>query len=86
VKRTQRSAHLPRGYWNPVTETMPREELRELQWRKLQKLLLHVYAGSPFYRERMNSAGCRPDQLETLDEYLRRFPILTRRTSCLHRP
>jgi phenylacetate-coenzyme A ligase PaaK-like adenylate-forming protein len=57
---------------------MPREELRELQWRKLQKLLLHVYAGSPFYRERMNSAGCRPDQLETLDEYLRRFPILTR--------
>lgn len=69
---------LPRGYWNPVTETMPRDALRDLQWRKLQRLLQHVYAGSPFYRERMESAGCRPDQVRSLDDYLERFPILTR--------
>lgn len=69
---------LPRGYWNPVTETMSRETLRDLQWSKLQRLLRHVYAGSPFYRQRMEDSDCRPDQLTSLDEYLSRFPILTR--------
>ncbi len=69
---------LPRGYWNPITETMPRDALHDLQWRKLQKLLQHVYQGSPFYRERMERANCRPDQIESLEEYLSRFPILTR--------
>jgi phenylacetate-coenzyme A ligase PaaK-like adenylate-forming protein len=69
---------LPRGYWNPVTETLPRDALRDLQWRKLQTLLRHLYNGSPFYRARMDRAGCRPDQLGSLDEYTARFPILTR--------
>lgn len=69
---------LPRGYWNPVTETMPREKLRELQWTKLQKLLRHVHDGSPFYRERMHSSDCRPEQMTSLEDYLNRFPILTR--------
>jgi phenylacetate-CoA ligase len=69
---------LPRGYWHPATETMPRDELRNLQWRKLQVLLHHVYDGSPFYRERMEGANCRPDQIASLEDYLNRFPILTR--------
>lgn len=69
---------LPRGYWNPVTETMPRDRLRELQWRKLRVLLRHVYEGSAFYRERMDSADCRPEQIGSLDDYLQRFPVLRR--------
>lgn len=69
---------LPRGYWNPVTETMPREALRELQWRKLRALLRHVYDRSPFYRERMDESGCAPDEIRSLDDYLQRFPILSR--------
>src|SRR5947209_2092053 len=69
---------LPRGYWHPATETMSREALRELQWRKLQVLLRHVYTGSPFYRRRMDESNCRPDQIESLDDYFSRFPILTR--------
>jgi phenylacetate-coenzyme A ligase PaaK-like adenylate-forming protein len=69
---------LPRGYWNPVAETMAREALREMQWRKLRTLLRHVYHGSPHYRGRMDDSDCRPDQIESLDDYLRRFPILTR--------
>jgi len=71
-------ADLPRGYWNPSTETLPRDALRELQWAKLQKLLRHVYAGSAFYRERMDAAGCRPEQVRSLKDYLERFPILSR--------
>jgi phenylacetate-coenzyme A ligase PaaK-like adenylate-forming protein len=69
---------LPRGYWNPSTETMPRERLRALQWQKLQRLLRHVYDGSPFYRQRMDETGCRPDQITSIEDYLARFPILSR--------
>jgi phenylacetate-CoA ligase len=71
-------SELPRGYWNPATETMPRDTLKDLQWHKLQSLLKHAYAGSPFHRERMDAARCRPDQIESLEDYLDRFPIMTR--------
>jgi phenylacetate-CoA ligase len=57
---------------------MPRAELAELQWTKLQTQLNHLYGKSPFYRQRMDSAGCRPDQVASLDDYRRRFPILFR--------
>jgi phenylacetate-coenzyme A ligase PaaK-like adenylate-forming protein len=72
------SNELPRGYWNPVTETLPRDELRRLQWTKLQRQLEHVYARSPFYRQRLDEAGCAPDRIRSLDEYFERVPILRR--------
>lgn len=65
-------------YWSAATETMPRDRLRQLQWRKLRQQLAHVYAGSPFYRARMDEAGCRPDQVASLEDYFACFPLLTR--------
>ena len=70
--------YLPRGYWNPVLETMPRDELRRRQLFKLQRHLEHAYAGSAFWRERMDAAGCPPDSIATLDDFTTRFPILKR--------
>jgi phenylacetate-coenzyme A ligase PaaK-like adenylate-forming protein len=64
--------------WRRAAETMPRDELRALQWRKLQAQLAHVYASSAFYRERMDAAGCRPHELAGLDDYFARFPLLER--------
>ena len=72
------TASLPRGMWRPSAETMPRTELRCLQWRKLQAQLAHAYAHSPFYRERMDRAGCRPDEIAGLEDYCARFPVLER--------
>ncbi|MEA2509430.1 MAG: phenylacetate-CoA ligase [Actinomycetota bacterium] len=69
---------LPKRYWNPVTETMPRADLAELQLRKLQTQLHHLYDHSPFYRQRMDTAGRSPDQIGSLDDYFKRFPILFR--------
>jgi phenylacetate-CoA ligase len=57
---------------------MARDQLHALQWRKLQTALAHAHEGSPFWRERMNAAGCRPDQVTSLADYYERFPILTR--------
>jgi len=69
---------LPRGYWNPVSETMPRERLRERQFEKLKVQLDHAYAGSRLWRERMDGAGCPPDTIRSLADFSERFPILTR--------
>jgi phenylacetate-coenzyme A ligase PaaK-like adenylate-forming protein len=66
------------GFWNPLTETLPRGELEALQWSKLQTALWHAYDGSPYWHRRMDEASCRPDGLRSLDEYRQRLPILTR--------
>ena len=73
-----RRPDLPRGYWNPRSETMPREELRERQLDKLRVQLQHAYAGSKFWQGRMDAAGCPPESIRTLADFSSRFPILKR--------
>ena len=43
-------------YWQPELETMPREQLRELQVKKL-KQTLEVCLKSPFYKKRLGELG-----------------------------
>lgn len=63
-------------YWNPKTETMPRDDLRALQLAKLRRVV--DWAGrSPHYRETFAAAGFSPGQLQTWDD-LRRLPFLSR--------
>jgi phenylacetate-coenzyme A ligase PaaK-like adenylate-forming protein len=57
---------------------MPREELRERQLQKLKVQLEHAYAGSKFWRERMDAASCQPESIRTLADFTSRFPILKR--------
>lgn len=64
-------------YWNPKNETLPREQLQELQLAKLQRMTQWAYARSPFHRQRFDAVGFHPDQLRTLDD-LRRIPFMTR--------
>ena len=64
-------------YWNPKNETMPREELRALQYVKLKRLCEWAYARCEFHRRRWDAAGFHPDQMRTLDD-LRRIPFMTR--------
>lgn len=52
------------------------EELAELQLKGLKWTVNHAYSGSAFYRERMDRAGVRPDDIRTLDD-LRRLPFVT---------
>ncbi|MBW0089040.1 AMP-binding protein [Pseudonocardia sp. KRD-184] len=62
-------------YWNPKTELLPREDLRELQLAKLRLLVGWARARSPHYRRTL--AGVRPEQLRTWAD-LDRIPFLTR--------
>ncbi len=64
-------------YWNPKNETMPREELRQLQLLKLRRMCEWAHARAPFHRRRFEAAGVHPDQIKSLDD-LRRLPMMTR--------
>jgi phenylacetate-CoA ligase len=60
--------------WNPEYESMPREELAELQFKRLQMTLRWVYENVPFHRERWESLKLKPADVRSLDD-LRKLPF-----------
>lgn len=58
-------------YWNEHFECMPREEIRILQSRRLQKLVDRVYNNVPHYREKMIAAGVEPGDIRTVDDIVK---------------
>ncbi len=64
-------------FWNPKTETLPKDQLRALQLAKLQRLVAHAWERSPFHRRLYEKASVRPEQIRTLDD-IRRLPFMTR--------
>jgi len=49
--------------WNEKMETMPRAEIEALQSRRLKDLVQRVYANVPFYKQKFDQVGIRPDEL-----------------------
>ena len=67
----------PVGYWNPKTELMPRDQLRQWQLRKLQVLLHWAYENSPFWQNKMKAAGIHPDDIQKFED-IQHLPFLTK--------
>jgi phenylacetate-CoA ligase len=61
-------------YFDEKTETLPREQLLELQFRKLQVMLNEIYGQNRFYTAKLNQAGFQPGDLKSLAD-LRHFPL-----------
>jgi phenylacetate-CoA ligase len=60
--------------WNPEYETMSREELRELQFKRLQMTLRWVYENVPLHRERWMALKLKPADIRSLED-LRKLPF-----------
>ncbi len=54
--------------WNPEYETMGREQLRELQLRRLQSTVAWVYERVPYYRDELDKSGVKPKDIKDLDD------------------
>ncbi len=67
---------MERKFWNEAMETLPREELRELQWKKLRKQMRYVYYNSVFYREQFQALGIHPDGIKDIEEFRQLPPFL----------
>jgi len=55
-------------YWNPILETLPREELRALQIRKFKRIFEWAYENSRFHRSLYDAAGIKPEDIRSLDD------------------
>ena len=51
-------------YWEEEIETMPREQLRELQLNRLKKTI-RIAAHSPYYQKVFNEYGITEDSRHT---------------------
>ena len=54
--------------WNPEYESMSRDELRDLQYKRLQMTLRWVYENVPFHRERWTAMKLKPGDIRSLDD------------------
>ena len=63
--------------WNPTKECMPREQLRELQGKRLQKLVAYVYHNVPFYRHKMQEMDLMPEDIRGIDDIVK-LPFTTK--------
>ena len=63
--------------WNPNKECMPSEQRRELQGKRLHKIVEYVYHNVPFYRNKMQDMDVRPDDINSIDDIVR-LPFTTK--------
>ncbi|WP_160212470.1 phenylacetate--CoA ligase family protein [Adlercreutzia aquisgranensis] len=64
-------------YFQPEIETMPREELFQLQLERIGETLRNAYENVPFYRQQFDEAGVRPEDFRSFED-LQRFPFLVK--------
>ncbi|HHV16633.1 MAG TPA: phenylacetate--CoA ligase [Gelria sp.] len=64
-------------YWDKEKECMSRKELEELQLRRLKETVYRVYAFVPAYRNKMDQAGVKPEDIKTLRD-LQKLPFTTK--------
>lgn len=63
--------------WNPNKECMPREQMRELQGKRLCKLVQYVYHNVPFYRHKMQEMDLTPDDIREIED-ITELPFTTK--------
>jgi len=63
--------------WNPDAETMPREELEQLQLERLQSTLNRIYKNVKFYRNRFDDLGIEPADIKSRQD-LEKIPLTTK--------
>ncbi len=63
--------------WNPDAETMPRQDLEQLQLERLQSTLNRVYRNVKFYQKRFDDLGIEPSDIRSRED-LEKIPFTTK--------
>ncbi|ADL58207.1 phenylacetate--CoA ligase [Methanothermobacter marburgensis] len=63
--------------WNREMECISREELEELQLKRLQDTVRRAYENVPYYHEAFEKEGVYPEDIESLDD-ITRLPYTTK--------
>ncbi|MCK4613869.1 MAG: AMP-binding protein, partial [Thermoplasmata archaeon] len=62
-------------YWNQKIETMPLEELKKIQLKRLRAIVRYAYNNNRFYRRKFDDAEVRPSGIRILED-IGKFPML----------
>lgn len=65
------------NYFNPEIETMPVDDIKKLQSERLAEQVKHVYENVEFYRNRMDEAGIKPEDIQGIED-LHKLPFITK--------
>jgi len=64
-------------FWCPELETIPREQLRQIQTERVALAYQYLWECSPFYRTKFEQAGLSADSVRSLDD-LQKVPVTRR--------
>lgn len=64
-------------YYQPEIETMPVDQLKALQSERLVKQVQYVYDNVEFYRNKMDAAGVKPEDIHGVED-LHKLPFITK--------
>jgi phenylacetate-CoA ligase len=64
-------------------QSLPPEDIEQISWAATRQLLQYAYAHVPYYRQRFDSVGLRPEDITTPDQYVQ-VPPLTREDVASH--
>jgi len=67
-------------YWEKTRriELMPRDELLELQWKKLRYMINYAYNNTILYHEKWDKAGIKPEDIKSKDDFQKKAPLITK--------
>ena len=64
--------------WNPTKECMSRDQMRELQGKRLHKIVEYVYHNVPFYRNKLQEMDLTPADIRSIDDIVK-LPFTTKK-------
>ena len=71
--------------WDPRVETMSRDEIHQVQSRELKNVVKRVYENVPFYREKMDALGVKPEDIHEAED-VRLLPFTEKKDLRDHYP
>jgi phenylacetate-CoA ligase len=63
--------------WDKKIESMPLNQLKELQLKRLKELVKRVYSNNKYYKQKLDEAGLKPNDIKQLKD-IEKIPFLTK--------
>jgi phenylacetate-CoA ligase len=66
-------------YWNTHIETMPRDKIKEIQFKKIKAIIRYAYEHSPMYRRLYDNAKVKPEDIKSFDDFIEKIPTIDKK-------
>ena len=65
------------NYFQPEIETMPVDEIKNMQSEKIVRQVKHVYDNVPYYKEQMDKTGVKPSDIHGIED-IKKLPFTSK--------